>query len=64
MIFVLPGISNVTSKGEAEQLAIDWQKASSKQNTSYFELTMFQDYFERLAKKFDLTEEFKENGII
>lgn len=64
MIFVLPGLSLVTSKEEAKQLAIDWQQEAGKQDISYFELTMFQSYFEQLAKRFNLTEEFKENGII
>lgn len=33
-------------------------------NPSYGELVEYQAYFEELAKKFDLVEEFKENGII
>jgi hypothetical protein len=28
------------------------------------ELNKYSEYFENLAKKFNLTEEFKENGII
>lgn len=49
---------------EATQYAIDWQKWSSEQSLSFGELAEWQDYFTSLAWRFDLTEEFKENGII
>ena len=42
----------------------DWQNWASEQSLSYGELAKFQGYFETLAKKFDLTDEFIENGII
>jgi hypothetical protein len=60
-IFKLPKIK---SKGEARSLAIDFQGWSSQQNLSYGELASYQNYFVTLGKKFHLTAEFKENGII
>ena len=51
---------------EAKQrdLAIDWQQWQAEHSLSYGEIVYFQNYFERLATKLDLTDEFKENGII
>lgn len=49
---------------EARQYAIDWQTWQSEQSLSYGELDEWQAVFNELAVKFDLTEEFKENGII
>jgi hypothetical protein len=54
----------VTTAEEARQQAIDWQNWQSEQSLSYSELSEWQAHFEELAKKFDLTDEFKENGII
>ena len=54
----------ITSKDEARQYAIDWQNWSSEQSLSYFELAEWCAIFEKLAEKFNLTDEFKENGII
>lgn len=53
-----------TTKDEARQYAIDWQNWVSVQNLSYAEIAEWQAYFEMVGEKFDLTEEFKENGII
>jgi len=36
----------------------------SEQSLSYSEIAEFSGFFETLGKKFNLTEEFKENGII
>lgn len=55
---------NIKTKEEARQMAIDWQGWQSKQSLSYSEVSQWQSYFETLAKKFNLVEEFKENGII
>lgn len=54
----------INNKGEAIETAIKWQKWASKRNLSYGELSQWQGFFERLAKKFKLQKEFKENGII
>ena len=62
--FEMKDISSVQTDGEARDLAIDWQKWQSEQSLSQGELVEYQDYFEQLAKKFGLEDEFKENGII
>ena len=56
--------TNITTQEEARQYAIDWQKWASEQNLSYTQLADLQSYFQELGEKFDLLEEFKENGII
>lgn len=55
---------NPQTKEEARQYAIDWQYWLSGQNLSLGELADWQAHFEEIATKFDLTEEFKDNGII
>lgn len=54
----------ITTKEEARQYAMDWQNWASEQNLSYGELAEWQQIFEVLATRYNLTEEFKENGII
>jgi len=49
---------------EARQYAIDWQNWASEQSLSYGELAEWGEIFEKIGEKFNLTEEFKENGII
>lgn len=49
---------------EATQYAIDWQNWTSAQSLSYAELTEWNAIFTDLADRFNLHEEFKENGII
>ncbi len=44
--------------------AIDWQLDFNNHNYSYGELIYYEDYFTRLAKRYGLVKEFKENGII
>ena len=60
----LKPISKVRSKAEARNIAIDYQGWASEQNLSYGELARYGNYFEALAKKFRLKEEFQEEGII
>lgn len=48
----------------ARNYAIDWQNWVSEQNLSYGELADWSDYFYKLAKKYNLLREFKENGIL
>lgn len=52
-----------TAEG-AQALAIDWQAWASEQSLSYGELAEWTTFFEELGKKFNLTDEFKENGIL
>lgn len=53
-----------TTQDEARQYAIDWQNWQSEQSLSYGELAEWSDIFTELGERFDLTEEFNENGII
>lgn len=53
----------ITTKDEARQYAIDWQSWSVEQSLSYGEILDWQAKFELLGRKFDLLEEFEENGI-
>lgn len=54
----------IETKEEARQYAIDWQQWVSEQNLSLGELAEWHDIFTELAERFDLREEFEENGII
>ena len=56
--------STITTADQARKFAIDWQRWQSEQSLSYSELAEWGDIFRNLAKRFDLTEEFTENGII
>ena len=51
-------------KAEAREKAIDWQNDYYNHNYSYGELYDFSKSFERLAKRYGLIKEFRENGII
>lgn len=56
--------SNPTTQDEARQEAVDWQTSWQDYQYSYGELAEWQAYFRNLARKFDLRDEFEENGII
>jgi transcription initiation factor TFIIIB Brf1 subunit/transcription initiation factor TFIIB len=58
------GIDHVTDADTAQQVAIDWQNWASNQSLSYGELASWTSKLEAIATKFNLTDEFKENGII
>jgi hypothetical protein len=60
----LKDIKKVKSEDEARQIAIDWANWVANNSLSYGELIEFWNYFAKLAKKFHLEEEFKENGIL
>lgn len=53
-----------TTEDEARQLAIDWQNWQGEQSLSYDELLEWEDFFRKLGRDFDLTDEFEENGIL
>jgi hypothetical protein len=57
-------VLNAKTAEEARSLAIEYQSWASNRAMSYGELNEWTGYFTALAKKFHLTEEFKENGII
>lgn len=52
------------AKEKAKNEAIEWQLDFCNHNYSYGELTYYNDYFSRLARRYGLVNEFKENGII
>lgn len=54
----------IKTKEQARQFGIDWQHWASDKNLSYGELIIFENKLRKLAKQFNLVEEFKENGII
>jgi hypothetical protein len=60
----IKAITEIKTKEEAKQQAISFQNWISEENLSYSDLNKWSGYFETLAKKFNLTDEFKENGII
>lgn len=51
-------------KNAARQKAIEWQADFENHNYSYGELAEWINYFEKLGKRYGLTKEFRENGII
>jgi len=59
----LPDINTVTDQDQARNIAIDWSN-NTNEGTSWGELAEAQAYFEELATKFNLKEEFIENAII
>ncbi len=54
----------VNSKHEAIQLAMDWQNWQADQSLSYGELAEWSARFVMLGRKFNLLDEFEENGIV
>ena len=60
----LPELTTIESADQARNLAIVWQHWYSENSLSYGEMIEYAEYFTKLATKFDLTDEFKENGII
>jgi hypothetical protein len=57
-------IKDIKNKVQARDFAIEWQHNTSEQSLSYAELLYWKIYFEKIAKKFGLIKEFKENGIL
>lgn len=56
-------ITQIKTKEEAQEEAKDFQNTFNENSYSYGELIDFGTYFKELGEKFNLTEEFKENGI-
>ena len=52
------------TKEQAIDQAIETQTIISNNNFSYKELSIISDHFLYFGKKFDLLDEFRENGII
>ena len=51
------------TKEQARDQAIETQTIISNNNFSYYELMVISDHFEKTGNKFDLLDEFRENGI-
>lgn len=62
--FDVPAVGDVTTKDQARQIAIDYQMYAGENSLSYGELVYFTNRLEDIAEKFNLTDEFRENGII
>ena len=62
--FKTVSIEELKTADEATEHAKDFQNWASEQSLSLGELIDWQDYFEAIAKKFDLIDEFKENGVL
>lgn len=60
----LNDINGITTAELARAYAIDWQHDFDNNSYSYSELADWQAFFEQLADKFNLYEEYKENGVI
>lgn len=52
------------AKEGARNKAVEWQSSFCDHNYSYGELVYYDDYFRRLARRYGLVKEFRENGII
>lgn len=52
------------AKARARDMAVEWQSDFCNHNYSYGELAYYGEYFERLARRYGLVREFKENAII
>lgn len=57
-------ITQPMNEMEARDQAIEWQIWQADEALSYDEMLQWQNHFESVAKHYDLTEEFEENGII
>ena len=51
-------------KNKAREKAIKWQRDFENHNYYWSEIADWGGYFTKLAKRYGLTKEFKENGII
>lgn len=54
----------VKTAEEARDKAIQWQIWASDKSLYMSELVDWMDYFTKLGRQFNLTDEFEENGII
>lgn len=60
----IPRNAYQTAKENARTEAIEWQIGFCDADYSYDDLAHYTEYFEKMAKKYGLVKEFKENGII
>ena len=50
-------------KEQIREQAIDWQADFCNHDYSYGELAFFQDYFEKMGRRYGLLREFRKNAI-
>ena len=51
-------------KEKARRLAIEWQQIVSNTHQDYAFFSKWAELFQKIAKKYGLAREFRENGII
>jgi len=54
----------VTDKASARDMGIEYQLWASEQSLSYQELAEWSDYLTKIAKRYGLLKEFREEGIL
>lgn len=59
-----PDLSSIETREQAIDAAVEWQSWMAERSLSMSEVIEWQGHFEALAAKFDLTDEFRENGVI
>lgn len=52
------------NKEKARADAMDWQREAGNGTHYYSELVEMAEHFQKIAKKYGLIKEFRENGII
>ena len=57
-------LSTIKTPDEARQAAIDWQVWAADQSLSYGELADWAATLHELGERFNLIDEFTENGIL
>lgn len=62
--FELPRLERITTADQAREVGIDYQTYAAEASLSYGELVYYTNMLEDLAKRFDLLDEFRENGVI
>jgi len=63
-LYNLPEPSDVKNAAQARDIAQQWQEWQSEKSMSWGEVAAWAEWFAELAKRFNLTKEFKENAII
>lgn len=62
--FKTVSIEELKTADDAREHAQEWQAWTANNKLTLGELIDWENYFEYIAKKFDLTDEFKENGVL
>lgn len=51
------------AKENARNQAVEWERDFANHDYSYEELIHWQEYFEKIGRRYGLLAEFRENGI-